>query len=152
MPWLGTGALPPRLSQTGAFKDTPNMVPADGLIPYDLIIPFWSDGAVKSRWMSVPRGKIQFSPTGEWVFPRGPVFVTPFERPTADPHPDVRRRLETRLLVCDLEGGVYGVTYKWRADNSDADLVATNLDEPITIKTAARHPHANVVLSAAPTA
>jgi uncharacterized repeat protein (TIGR03806 family) len=136
MPWLGGGALPPRLSQTGAFKDTPRMVVADGLIPYDLILPFWSDGAVKSRWISVPRGKIQFSPTGEWVFPRGTVFVKTFELATDETHPEVRRRLETRLLVCDLAGGVYGVTYKWRADNSDADLLATNMDEEISVKTA----------------
>ena len=104
MPWLGGGALPPRLSQTGAFKDTPRMVVADGLIPYDLILPFWSDGAVKSRWISVPRGKIQFSPTGEWVFPRGTVFVKTFELATDETHPEVRRRLETRLLVCDPDG------------------------------------------------
>ena len=33
-------------------------------------------------------------------------------------------------------GGVYGVTYKWRADNRDADLLETNLTEDITIQTA----------------
>jgi mono/diheme cytochrome c family protein len=48
----------------------------------------------------------------------------------------LKRRLETRLLVCDADGGVYGVTYKWRADGSDADLLDTNLTEAIAIQTA----------------
>ena len=52
----------------------------------------------------------------------------------SDPHS--LRRLETRLLVCDTTGGVYGVTYKWRADNRDADLLDTNLTEDIPIQTA----------------
>jgi mono/diheme cytochrome c family protein len=51
-------------------------------------------------------------------------------------NPHSQRRLETRLLVCDAEGGVYGVTYKWRADNRDADLLETNLTENISIQTA----------------
>ncbi len=137
MPALGDGAFPPLLSQTGAFADTPNMVPSSGLIPYDLIVPFWSDGAEKSRWISVPPGqKIKFAPTGEWTFPHGTVFVKTFELPVDEMNPARKRRLETRLLVCDAAGGVYGVSYKWRADNSDADLLPTNLTETIAIKTA----------------
>src|ERR1700690_2414717 len=45
MPPRPDGRFPRLLSQTGAFKDTLNLVTADGLIPYDLIVPFWSDGA-----------------------------------------------------------------------------------------------------------
>ena len=93
------------LSQTGAFRDTRNLVPAEGLIPYDLAVPFWSDGAAKLRWAAVPIGKIKYSPTGDWVFPRGTVFVKTFELLTDAAHPGVRRRLETRLLVCDSAGG-----------------------------------------------
>ena len=29
-------------------------LPADRMIPYDLVVPFWSDGAEKLRWVSVP--------------------------------------------------------------------------------------------------
>jgi len=62
--------------------------------------------------------------------------VKHFELPVDDTHPNVRRRLETRFIVCDSTGSVYGVTYKWRPDNSDADLLATNVTELIPIKTA----------------
>ena len=135
MPPRADGSLPPLLSGTGAFVDSQRMIASDGLIPYDLIVPFWSDGAEKARWISVP-GKIKFMPTGEWIFPRGTVFVKTFELATNESDPRSLRRLETRLLVCDETGGVYGVTYKWRPDNRDADLLATNLTEAIAIQTA----------------
>jgi uncharacterized repeat protein (TIGR03806 family) len=136
MPGLADGALPKLLSQTGAFKNTSALMPGDELIPCDLIVPFWSDGAVKKRFISVPDEKIKFAPTGEWVFPRGTVFVKTFELATNEANPNLKRRLETRLLVCDSAGGVYGVTYKWRADNRDADLLESNLTETISIQTA----------------
>ena len=110
---------------------------AGALIPYDLIVPFWSDGAEKFRWVSVPDNqKVEFSPFGDWAFPHGTVFVKTFALATNELEVDSLRRLETRLLVCDADGSVYGVTYKWRADNSDADLLATNLTETIRIQTA----------------
>jgi mono/diheme cytochrome c family protein len=136
MPDRADGVMPKLLSQTGAFQDTQSFKPDGALIPYDLIVPFWSDGAAKTRWVSVPGEKIKFAPTGEWVFPKGTVFVKTFTLATNELNPDSLRRLETRLLVCDAAGGVYGVTYKWRADNSDADLLTTNLTETIAITTA----------------
>jgi uncharacterized repeat protein (TIGR03806 family) len=143
MPPLASGPLPKLLSQTGAFTDTARMVVAPGLIPYDLIVPFWSDGAVKTRYIAVPKGaQLGFSPTGEWTFPPGVVFVKTFELPTDALHPQVRRRLETRLLVRDSAGGVYGVVYKWRADNSDADLLpGASLTEPIAMVGKDGSPH-----------
>ena len=138
MPDDAGGALPALLSQTGALKDVRQLKPADGLIPYSVILSFWSDGAEKTRWISVPKGGlIHFSPTGEWQFPKGTIFVKTFELATNEARPDLLRRLETRLLVCNSTGGVYGVVYKWRADNSDADLLSSNLTEDISIQTAA---------------
>jgi uncharacterized repeat protein (TIGR03806 family) len=141
MPSQADGPLPKLLSQTGAFKDVRTLTPSESLIPYDLNVSFWSDGAGKARWIAVPNEdglaqKINFSPTGEWKFPPGTVLVKHFELPIDDTHPDVHRRLETRFVVCDSTGGVYGVTYKWRPDNSDAELLSTNLVEGISIRTA----------------
>jgi uncharacterized repeat protein (TIGR03806 family) len=136
MPHLASGKIPLLLSQTGAFSDTRNLVPTGGLIPYDIAVPFWSDGAAKSRWVAVPNAKIKYSPTGDWIFPSGTVFVKTFELPTDAASPGVKRRLETRLLVCDSAGGVYGVVYKWRPDLSDADLLETSRTEEIPMKTA----------------
>jgi len=137
MPPLPAGKIPPLLSQTGAFRDTRNLVPSAGLIPYDIVVPFWSDGAAKERWVAVPNAKVKYSSSGDWIFPRGTVFVKTFELPVDAANPGVKRRLETRLLVCDSAGGVYGVVYKWRPDNSDADLLETSRTEEIPIKTAA---------------
>jgi uncharacterized repeat protein (TIGR03806 family) len=142
MPRNEGGALPQVLSKTGAFRDARALAPVDSLIPYELNVSFWSDGASKWRWLSVPNQKgepaekIRFSPTGEWVFPNGTVFVKHFEIATNEMHLDQRRRLETRLLVRDCTGGVYGVTYKWRPDLSDADLLKDSLAEQIAIKSA----------------
>jgi uncharacterized repeat protein (TIGR03806 family) len=130
------GTIPKLLSQTGVFSDMTNQIPEKYLIPYGVNVPFWSDGAQKKRWVCIPPGElVHFSREGEWTFPPGTVFVKTFEIAEDRTHPDISRRLETRLLVCDDTGGVYGVDYKWRPDNSDADLLETNLTEDISIKT-----------------
>ena len=141
MPHQADGKIPLLLSQTGAFSVTASLAPSKGLIPYDLVVAFWSDGASKSRWAAVPNEKIKFSPTGEWTFPRGTVFVKTFELSTDQANPSVKRRLETRLLICDSRGGVYGVVYKWRPDNTDADLLATSQTEEIPIKSSTGEVH-----------
>jgi uncharacterized repeat protein (TIGR03806 family) len=116
------------------FTDTAHLVAGAALIPYDLIVAFWSDGARKARLVAIPRGEVAFSPTGEWKFPDGTVFVKTFFLPTDAAQPQLERRLETRLLVRDGSGGVYGVTYKWRPDGSDADLLPGGLRETIEVR------------------
>jgi len=140
MPQTFAGSLPLLLSQTGAFTNTPSLGAAGSLIPYSVNTPLWSDAAVKSRWFVVPNSgapytpdeQINFAATGEWSFPPGTVFVKHFALVTNEVT-GAQRRLETRLLVRDAVGAVYGVTYKWRSDNSEADLLTTGLDENIAI-------------------
>jgi uncharacterized repeat protein (TIGR03806 family) len=135
MPHRADGPMPRLLSQTGAFADVREFRSSRGLIPYDLIVAFWSDGAIKSRWAAIPNQKLKFSNSGEWQFPAGTVFVKHFDLPVDEADPSIRKRLETRLLVRDSAGGVYGVTYRWRADNSDAELLTDSLTEDIAIRT-----------------
>lgn len=128
--------LPTTLSATGLFSDVPALTPSDKLIPYTINAPFWSDKAIKSRWLTVPTGStIGFTPTGDWSFPTGSVAVKHFDLATDETNPAVRKRLETRVLLKMANGGSYGATYKWRADNSDADLINEGITEvvPITI-------------------
>jgi uncharacterized repeat protein (TIGR03806 family) len=116
--------LPMLLSQTGAFRSLTDLRSSRGLVAYDVNSPLWSDGASKRRWMALPGAeRITFSPTGEWRFPEGTVFVKHFERDG--------RRLETRFLVVGNRGGGYGVTYRWRTDGTDADLLADALTEDV---------------------
>jgi uncharacterized repeat protein (TIGR03806 family) len=128
--------FPPLLSQTGAFQDLPSLTPNSSLIPYNVNSPLWSDGAVKQRWMALPTNTfVHFTPTGEWSFPNGSVFVKHFDLPMDDTNPNILRRLETRFLVRDTNSAVYGITYKWRGDNSDADVVTNAITEDILVST-----------------
>jgi uncharacterized repeat protein (TIGR03806 family) len=129
--------IPATLSQTGAFKDLSSLTASDGLVPYNVNSPLWSDGAAKQRWIGLPTNTfVHFAPTGEWTFPNGTVLVKHFDLPVDDTNPNILKRLETRLLVRDTNGVVYGTTYKWRADYSDADIVTNGISENISINTA----------------
>jgi glucose/arabinose dehydrogenase/mono/diheme cytochrome c family protein/regulation of enolase protein 1 (concanavalin A-like superfamily) len=129
--------LPATLSATGLFDNLATLTPSERLIPYSLNAPFWSDGAIKTRFASVPNSTtIGFAPTGEWDFPSGSVLVKHFDFPSSDVDPNAKRRLETRVIIKKPDGNVYGATYKWRADQSDADLLDGALTESIPIATA----------------
>jgi len=145
MPTTFNGTLPPLLSGTGAFSNTTNRTPASGLIPYAPIAPLWKDNAVSSWLMALPNNggvitpdeQVQFQPTNAWTFPAGSVFVKNFDLVVNQTNVSAPvRRLETQLLVRDLNGSVYGVTYKWRPDNSDADLLTSSLSEDILVTNA----------------
>lgn len=126
--------VPITLSLTGAFSNTETLEPSASLIPFALIAPLWSDRAVKSRWVSVPSGeKITWAEQGKWGWPAGTVLVKHFDLPIDESNPSLLQRLETRLVVIQPGGTVYGVTYKWRSDNTDADLLTSSLTEDIII-------------------
>lgn len=130
---IGNISVPTLLSQTGAFVNLNTLEPSQGLIPYDMIEPFWSDGASKKRWMAIPNDgthdtleeQIQFSQDNAWNFPKGAVLIKHFEFPG--------KRLETRFEVKGEDDVYYYLTYKWNAAQTDATLLNDSVDEDIVV-------------------
>ncbi len=116
---------PATLSGTGLFQDLATLSATPGVVTFTVASPLWSDGADKRRWVALPgEARIGFAPTGEFAWPAGTVMVKHFDLVTDRRQPTVARRLETRVFVVDPPGGAsYGVTYRWRSDHTDADLV-----------------------------
>jgi len=130
----GISEEPPQLlSETGVFTNLATLATAPGVVPYDVANPLWSDAAAKKRWIILPNDgthnsaaeDIGFSEEGNWTFPAGTVLVKHFELPVDERNPSIIRRLETRFIICTDAGGKYGVTYKWNAAGTDAELLTT---------------------------
>ena len=80
---------------------------------------------MKTRWFAIKNGTdtVGFSADGNWTLPTGMVWVKHFDFDLTRGNPATRRKLETRILV-KTATETYGLCYKWRADQTDADLVA----------------------------
>ena len=117
----GTGGLPQLLSQTGCTEPGDVTRPAAGLVPFAPVAPFWSDGATKERWLSIPDGtRITQDADGNFEFPPGTVFVKSFSLGG--------KRLETRLFFRYADGGWAGFTYAFNEPGTDATLVTESRD------------------------
>ena len=136
---------PALISEIDAFANAATLEVVEGVLPYDLIQPFWSDGALKRRWMAVPSDgipdasheRIGYSDVEDWTYPIGSVLIKHFDISTDETQEGVLRRLETRFMVRGVDGAWYGLTYKWRPDESDADLESSaGSTETLSITTA----------------
>ncbi|MGI9283954.1 MAG: PQQ-dependent sugar dehydrogenase [Pseudomonadales bacterium] len=130
----GSPAVAPALlSATGLFADLGNLNPVDGLIEYDVQASYWSDNALRRRWIGVPDGQqIQFSENASWEFPLGTVIVQQIDIELTSDDPSSARRLETRVLV-NTDRGWRGFTYRWNAEQTDANRLDTSSDETLVI-------------------
>lgn len=120
-----TQNYPETLSATGLFTDLADLSPSPGVIPYTVNLPFWSDHAVKTRWMTIPNGTSQFtwSEDGLWTLPTGTIWVKHFDMEMQRGVPASKKRIETRLIVKNASGS-YGVSYRWNDAGTEAFLAA----------------------------
>jgi uncharacterized repeat protein (TIGR03806 family) len=121
---------PALLSQTGAFLNLSSLSVSSGFLPYSLVVPFWSDNALKSRWVGIPNNgthdtaaeRVTTTADGDWNLPIGSVTIKHFEMVLDQRTPAVTKRLETRFMI-HANDGWYGVSYRWNAAGTDADLI-----------------------------
>jgi glucose/arabinose dehydrogenase len=106
--------IPVSLAHTGLFADIATLTPVDGLIPYEINAPFWSDRAIKRRWFYLPAGAdpLQVNEEGQFEFPPGTVWVKHFDLPLSSDPTGAVQRLETRVLV-KTTNSVYGISYRY---------------------------------------
>lgn len=127
--------FPQTLTDTGIFASLEDLSPNPGVIPYDVNLTFWSDGADKQRWFALQNttDRIGYSRDGNWDFPEGMIWVKHFDYDLDLEAPGTNvKRLETRLLVRNSEGS-YGVSYRWNDEGTEANLADISGEQfPIT--------------------
>lgn len=101
------------LSCTGLYADIATKTIAATALAYAPALPFWSDGAEKSRWLELPAGTtIDVTDFDNWKFPAGTRVWKEFKLDG--------KRVETRLYLKDAAGNWQHGTYRWNDDESEA--------------------------------
>lgn len=112
----GGRQIPLQLSDTGCVNASNPQQPASGLIPYAPSAPFFSDGAVKTRWLALPDGqRITIGGDNDFTFPNGSVLMKNFSLGG--------QLIETRLFMRHTDGNWAGYTYEWNAGRTEATRV-----------------------------
>jgi len=116
--------FPMRLSQTGLFESVAEHRVAAGVMTYSVNAAAWTDRMVAHRYLAIPgTNRIDYAPSRGWGFPNGAVLVQTLELPRAAGENPRPRRIETRVLLREQNEWA-GYSYRWNADQTDADLVA----------------------------
>ncbi|MCP4512111.1 MAG: hypothetical protein GY826_37570, partial [Fuerstiella sp.] len=121
-------AFPRLLSETGLFSDVINQVPSPGVIPIEVNVPMWNDGATADRWLGIPgnesiqvlRGpkRMQESSLRESMhFPVDSVLARTVKTSISPGGSAVA--LETQILHFNGKSWA-GYSYQWNADQTDA--------------------------------
>lgn len=114
-------AWPSTLAATGLYSDIASGSLAEGVLPYEVAWPLWSDSAAKGRYLWLPPGEtIDVSDPDLWQVPVGTKAWKSFTRDGV--------LVETRYIERLEEDWVW-VAYQWREDGSDADPVPAGVED-----------------------
>jgi uncharacterized repeat protein (TIGR03806 family) len=107
--------------------------PNEGVLPYDLNTPLFSDYAAKHRFVWLPPGtSAAYNPRDSFTFPVGTVIIKTFAYPFDFRDPALGERLiETRLLV-RRAAGWDPITYTWNDEQTVARRRIIGAAVPVT--------------------
>ncbi len=106
------GGIPEDLLCTGLYSDWATKTISPDAVAYTPALVFWSDGAVKLRWMYLPPGStIDTTDMDNWVFPIGTKIWKQFALNG--------QIVETRLIWKTSSEWTF-LDYRWSADGSSA--------------------------------
>jgi len=116
------------LSEWELFDDIRNQMPAEGVVPFEVTSPLFTDYALKHRFVTLRMGgQIEYSDDARWQAPVGTIYVKTFAYPIDMRSPEMGEQLiETRLLVHDVDGWKVWV-YVYNEDMTDAVLTLGGL-------------------------
>ena len=134
--------FPKKLSETGLLEDTKAHKLAEGVQPFSVNVPMWSDGAEGERFIALPGTSSvkdydeKKSLPGNVVwhkyklhFPKNAVLGKTL---TLKLDKDKSKRVETQLLHFDGENWA-GYTYAWNDEQTDAELVPADGHEKLFV-------------------
>lgn len=130
-----TESAPPRLLSDFAIVEVADgkIRPAEGVIPYELNTPLFSDYAAKHRYVKLPPGQAaEYRAEGPLEFPVGTVIAKTFAYPHDLRHPEQGERLvETRILKREADGWK-SWPYLWNAEQTEARLKLAGTVTPVS--------------------
>ncbi|GIV35069.1 MAG: hypothetical protein KatS3mg031_2604 [Chitinophagales bacterium] len=113
-----------KLSDYGLFQGRlADLIPAEGVLPYDLNMPLFSDYALKARFVKMPEGKKAiYNDKSVFEFPEGTILIKNFLYPN-DFRDETKGRkiIETRLLIHESSGWK-ALPYIWNEEQTEAYL------------------------------
>ena len=149
-PVFHADANPPTLAEWGVLaSDGKTLALGEGVTPYTLQQPLFTDYAHKLRTVWIPDGHAMPVEGAAYDFPVGTVISKTFYYPTDSgdvlKRPDTQpvsaarpltlsdhRLIETRILV-RREEGWHPVSYVWNADQTEAELKRTGAVIPLAL-------------------
>ncbi|MBX3204659.1 MAG: PQQ-dependent sugar dehydrogenase [Labilithrix sp.] len=111
--------FPARLSETDCFIGNDPKHPSAHVVPYDINVELWSDGATKNRFIVLPTGTtLEVMADGTIELPPGGLTIKTFFE-------DGERKLpiETRFLGRHGNGEWVAASYEWNAEGTEAFLL-----------------------------